>query len=284
MLLALGVLCRPTLAVYCICAVLFLIMAAFRYRSGGELCTGGTFGKKGLGYLACAFVPMLCLGAVQMWYNTARFGSPLDFGIQYSLTINDFTRSEFHFQFVWMALYNYLFNAPIFTAEYPFIHTDFQDMQASGFFYIDVPATANTSGLLFLALPVFGYLLAGKAWKGLQTPAARLQSLVYIGLPCVVMPLVIIASVWESGYAVRYMLDFSWEVVLGALAILFFLYHKTEQQVVRRILKGLLCFSMVWALVVSGVQSANQMFRYASEHYDYPEVMYSIEQMIAFWR
>jgi hypothetical protein len=29
------------------------------------------------------------------------------------------------------------------------------------------------------------------------------------------MPIIIIASVWESGYAVRYMLDFSWEAALG---------------------------------------------------------------------
>lgn len=283
-LLSLMVLCRPTLAVYTICAALFLFIAAFRYRKGKELCVGGTFAKGGLRYLACAFVPMICLAGVQMWYNMARFDSPFDFGIQYSMTINDFTKSEFHFQFVWMALYNYLFNPPIFTPEYPFIQTEFQDMQTHGFFYDDVPATGNTSGLLFLALPVFGYLLAGKAWKKLDGRTARLQSLVYIGLPCVVMPLVIIGSVWESGYAVRYMLDFSWEVVLGALAILFFIYHKTEQELVRRILRGLLCFSLVWALIVSGVQSANQMFRYVWAHYDCPEIMYSFEQMIEFWR
>jgi hypothetical protein len=29
------------------------------------------------------------------------------------------------------------------------------------------------------------------------------------------MPIIIIASVWESGYAVRYMLDFSREAALG---------------------------------------------------------------------
>lgn len=32
---------------------------------------------------------------------------------------------------------------------------------------------------------------------------------------CVLMPIIIIASVWESGYAVRYMLDFSREAALG---------------------------------------------------------------------
>lgn len=283
-LLALSVLCRPTLAVYCICAAVFLLMAIPRFRKGHELAQGHSFAKNGIRYLICAFLPMICLACVQMWYNYARFGSPLDFGIQYSLTINDFTKSQYHTKFVWMALYNYLFNVPIFSAKYPFIYTEFQNMDAGGFFYADYLATSNTSGLFFLALPVFAYFFAGKAWKQLPNRTVKVQSLAYIGLPCVLMPIIIIASVWESGYAVRYMLDFSWEATLGAFAIIFFLYQKTDSDLIKKIIKGFLCFAMVWALIVSGLQSINQIFRYAEYHYDYPEIAYSIEQMIAFWK
>ena len=177
-------------------------MAAFRFRKGHELAQGQTFAKNGVRYLVCTFLPMLCLAGVQMWYNYARFGSPFDFGIQYSpLTINDFTKSQYHTGFVWEALYNYLFNIPVFSAKYPFIHAEFQDMNVNGFFHNDFLSTANTSGLFILALPVFAYLLAGKAWKQLPNRTARAQSLAYIGLPCVLMP-IIIASVWEIGYAV----------------------------------------------------------------------------------
>lgn len=35
-----------------------------------------------------------------MIYNYARFGSVFDFGIQYSLTINDFTAAQYHTHFV----------------------------------------------------------------------------------------------------------------------------------------------------------------------------------------
>ena len=35
------------------------------------------------------------------------------------------------------------------------------------------------------------------------------------------MPLAIIFSSWESGYAVRYNADFSWQMVIGALVIAF---------------------------------------------------------------
>ena len=131
------------------------------------------------------------------------------------------------------ALYNYLFNIPVFSAKYPFIHAEFQDMNVNGFFHNDFLSTANTSGLFTLALPVFAYLLTGKAWKQLPNRTARAQTLAYIGLPCVLMPIIIIASVWEIGYAV--------------------------------------------------LQCVNQMFRYTEFHYEYQEIAYSIEQMIAFW-
>ncbi len=284
LLLALAVLCRPTLAVYCICAVVFFLMAIPRVRAGNGIVKNGSSAKQTTLYLVGAAVPILCLAGVQMWYNYARFGSPMDFGIQYSLTINDFTRSQFHFRFVLMALYNYLFNTPVFTAAYPFIHSEFQDMEAGGFFYADVPATGNTSGLLFLSLPIFAYLFSGVALKQLPQRRDKVRCAAYIGLPCVIMPLVIIASVWESGYAVRYMLDFSWQMTLGALAIIFFLYQKLEQELAKKFLKGLICFAMVWAVIVGGVQVVNQMFRYVEYHYDCPEIAYDLTQLFAFWK
>jgi len=272
---AIAVLCRPTLVLYCICTAVFMLMAFS--KSGKTL-------KNRVTYLMCAFLPMVCLGCVQMWYNYARFDSPFDFGIQYSLTINDFTNSQYHTNFVLMAWFNYLFNAPVFSASYPFIGTEFQTLDTNGFFYADYLATSNTSGLFFLALPMFAYILSGQAVKRLPDRRTKVNSMIYFGIPCVLIPVVIIASVWESGYAVRYMLDFSWEMIIGALAIIFFLLRKTQNQTIKKLIKAFLCFSMVWALIVSGVQSVNQAFRYAEYHYEYPEIAYSIEQIFAFWK
>ena len=56
--------------------------------------------KRRIKYALCGALPLAILGICQMAYNYARFGSPLDFGIQYSLTINDFTHSEFHLNFM----------------------------------------------------------------------------------------------------------------------------------------------------------------------------------------
>ena len=113
------------------------------------------FNAAGVRYLLCAMLPMVCIGLVQMWYNYDRFGNPFEFGIQYSLTINDFTKTQFHPRLSWIAIYNYFFNPPRFSAEYPIISTEFQFMSAGGYFYADLNSTRNTSGTFFLALPMF---------------------------------------------------------------------------------------------------------------------------------
>ena len=288
LLFAVAVLSRPTLVLYCICAAGFMLSAlpraaGFRRTSDGKKkqCL---FNSMGIRYLMCALIPMMCLGLVQMWYNYDRFSDPFEFGIQYSLTINDFTKAQFHPRLSLIALYNYLFNPPVFSASYPFVSTDFQFLDTNGFFYEDRVSTLNSSGLFFLAPPMFAYFITGKALKRIPDKKKKLQAAAYICIPCVIIPAAIIASVWESGYAVRYMVDFSWQSILGAYAIIFYIYSKISDQSKRSFIRGFICFSMVWTLIVSGTQSVNQSFRYGSSNMDHPEVAYETEQLYAFWK
>ena len=65
------------------------------------------------------------------------------------------------------------------------------------------------------------------------------------------MPLIIIASIWESGYAVRYIADFAWEMLFGALCILFFLYDKYKNEIVRKLFKIFMALSTAVAVIVN---------------------------------
>lgn len=270
LLIAIAVLCRPTLALYCICAGFFFLLAFPR--------------RKKLSYLLSALLPMVLLGLGQMWYNYARFGNPFEFGIQYSLTINNFTATEFHWQIAMIPLYNYLINAPVFTTTYPFIHTSVQQMDIGSFFYFDTPMTYSTSGIFWTALPMFAYFLSGRAMRKLPDRKSRISAFTYIGIPCVIIPLVIIALIWESGYATRYIADFGWEMIIGAYAILFFLSTHATQDIVKKQVKIFLCFSMFWALLINGVQIYGQMFRFYDYHYEYPEMAYDLECIFQFWK
>ena len=280
-LFAVAVLSRPTLVLYCICAALFMAAALpkMKTKSSDKL-----FSKSGTAYLCCAFIPMAALGIVQMAYNFSRFGSPFEFGIQYSLTINDFTKTQFHPQLSLIAIYNYLFSPPRISPLYPIVSAEFSSLGVGGFFYRDLTSTHNVSGLFFMALPMFAYFFGGKALKTLHDKGTRIRSAVFTAVPCVIVPLIIIASVWESGYAVRYMVDFAWQSLLGAFAVIFLVYTKSESRTLKKIISGALCFSLVWTLFSGGVQTINQMFRYDSLCHDFPEIAYDVEQFFAFWK
>lgn len=284
LLFALAVLCRPTLVLYCIAAAFFMLLAMPRMAQPKKKGEKKLFTAASMRYLLCALLPMLCLGIVQMWYNYDRFGSPFEFGIQYSLTINDFTRTQFHSRLSWIAVYNYFFNPPVFSAKYPIVSSEFQFMNAGGFFYADLPSTRNASGLFFLALPMFAYLLSLKALKNVKgSKKDKLLKAVYIAVPCLIIPFGIVASVWESGYAVRYMTDFAWQSLLGAYTIMLFIYSRLTDNTKKKLITGFMWFSVMWALVVGGVQIFNQAFRFDSYDRDFPEMAYEVQRMFAFW-
>ncbi|MBR1823442.1 MAG: hypothetical protein IJ779_04325 [Ruminococcus sp.] len=288
LLFAVAVLSRPTLVLYCICAAVFMVLALPR-AAGIKRRNEGKKKQKllnsaGVRYLLCAIVPMACLGLCQMWYNYDRFGSPFEFGIQYSLTINDFTKAQFHPRLSLIALYNYLFNPPVFSASYPFVSTNFQFLDTNGFFYEDRISTLNSSGLFFLALPMFAFFISGRALKHMPDRKKRLTAMAYVGIPCILIPVGIIASVWESGYAVRYMVDFSWQSLLGAYAVIFYIYSKITDKTKRKLVRSFMCVSLLWALIVSGTQCMNQATRYGTENMDNPNIVYETEQLYAFWK
>jgi len=276
--LAMAVLCRPTLAVYCICACIYFAYGFFKKDNivleGSEAASKPV--KKSL-FLICAVVPFVILGGFQMWYNYVRFGSPLDFGIQYSLTINDFTHSQYHTIFVLIGLFNYIFAPPEFSPEYPFITTPFSKFEANGYYFSDV---GNTSGIIFLAFPVLAYLLSKKALDRLPDRKSRIKSILLVGLPCIIMPFVIICSIWESGYAVRYTADFSWQIIIGAYAVLFYLYSKTKNETKKDFVRKFMAVSMICAVVINSIQ----IFNFTFPEGDYPALCYSLEKMIAFWK
>ena len=281
--LAIAVLCRPTLAVYCVSAAV-LMAFSLPVAAGIKNKSDKLFNASSVKYLLSAYVPMCLLGFAQMAYNYARFESPFDFGIQYSLTINDFTRSEFHTKFSAIAIYNYLFNPPVFLTEYPFVKTSFQHLHKTGYFYVDVLNTLNTSGLFMLVPLAWFYIFARRAMRCFPTRGKKILNLAKIVIPCLVCPFVIIASVWESGYAVRYMGDFSLEIIMGAYTLMFLILRTTQNQTIKKLISSFVCFSVIWVLYVEGIQIVNQAFRYQEYYYIFPEIAYDLESLISFWK
>lgn len=278
--LATAVLCRPTLALYCITALPILAYGFFKYKAEREEGKTPFRGRRLLGagmpYLLAALLPFALLGGGQMLYNLARFGNPLDFGIQYSLTINDFTRSQFHADFVAIGFYNFLLAFPVIKPEFPYVFSNYSNLSVNGYYFL---ATNNAGGLLWRALPTFGYLGAPAAWRTLSGAEKR-KALLILLPTCVLAPAVILFSIWESGYAVRYCTDFAWPMVLGGMAILFLLYARHAEKQTQRILQ---CAFVVAALL-SLVVNAGLLYGFMSRD-GYLESQYlALGRVFDFWK
>ncbi|MDR1629911.1 MAG: hypothetical protein LBS36_06835 [Oscillospiraceae bacterium] len=246
--LSLAVLCRPTLAVYCVAALFFIWFGLEKAKTDD-----GRLDKKAAAkYLLAALAPFAVIGSVQVVYNYLRFGSPFEFGIQYSLTINDFVRSEFDIHFVFVLLFAYLFNSPGLVPNFPFVSSGFHTLNTNGYMFVDYQyVNAISTGLFFRALPMFSYFLAPTAYRMAKKPK---KAALLLGVTCVAAPLVIIASAWESGYSPRYNADISWPMILGALLILFTVYENIKSKETKRMALYCMTFCTALCLLVNFAQ------------------------------
>lgn len=247
-----AVLCRPTLAVYCIAALFFFAGGLKKALDGLEKRQKTrTFFK----YAAVALVPLGIIALGQMTYNYLRFDNPLDFGIQYSLTINDFTHAEFHWKYVLINMYAYLFNMPHFTPrKFTYLASSAERFGINGYtFFDDAGKNLVSVGIIYRALPMFAYRFSGKALQRVEKKK-RVLPILLIGVTCILMPLAIIFSSWESGYAVRYNADFSWQMVIGALVVAFTLYKSIKSGSTKKLVDLIFTFSTVVCVYVNIAQ------------------------------
>lgn len=273
---SLGVLCRPTLAVYCVAALLF-IYAGFRKMQKMK-SSGGK--KHYISYLLCALLPYVAIGSVQMVYNYIRFSNPFDFGISYSLTINDFTSAEFHTHFAAIGFFNYLLAIPKFSKNFPFlIPNDVQTFDPQGYYFI---ATASALGIIWKALPVLSYIKSAKAYRLSGNRDKKLYTLL-ISAVCVICPFIVIFSIWESGYGARYCVDFAWQIILGALIIAFIIYENSRTDI-REYLNKLMIISSVICLVLNFAQIFTWIGPEQSLAPDWQSDALSFARLFEFWR
>ena len=255
--LAIAVTCRPTTVIWCVVAVAFIVAGVMKLRrtdgalsSKKEKNSGDLNRSKKaayIKYLAAALLPFVVIGGAQMIYNHARFGSFTDFGIAYSLTINDFTHTEFHTQLSAIGFFDYLFAPPSFTGEFPYVQSTLSTLGVNGYYF---EATNNGAGLLFRALPTFFLFGAPFALKYVDAKK-RVRTAVLFSAVAFVAPFVIIASIWESGYGTRYMMDFAWEMLVCAFLVMFLFYRNLKSKDAKRIYEHLMLIAMFASLFIN---------------------------------
>lgn len=195
--------CRPQMELFA-----FLAVPIFwqRYIGQKRLCS-----RAGAGEAAAFILPVVAVAAGLMWYNAARFGSPLDFGANYNLTGNDMTQRGFNAVRIGPAVFTSLFELPSWQGVFPFLRET--DVQTNA--VIRTISEKFTGGMLaatpylwVLALPLL------PAFRRCLHRRRAVAGIVYGGIAATVVMTVVDCEM--AGVLYRYLMDYSPVLLVGA--------------------------------------------------------------------
>lgn len=151
----------------------------------------------------CAFIPILA-------YNRWRFGSWLNFGEKYQVTIIDMTSYHMPLQSWPKILAYYLFLPFDFCSHFPFISSPFTPVEPWQF------TECVIAGLFFLAPILWIIFLLPFAAKRLKAHKALNRTILAVSLAVFVM----LAVSCSAGLSWRYMADFAWIFMVAAMYVM----------------------------------------------------------------
>lgn len=273
--MSLAVLSRAVSALYAMIMVVWVCYGLVQ----NDKEKGKQIGER-IKFLAMALAPYAVFGLIQMAYNYARFGSPLDFGIQYTLTIYDYSATEISLALVMVSIVNFFMAMPIINTTFPFIHENFDNLNLNGYYFI---ASRDAIGIIPRVLPLLSLLYTPKAAKQFSKKDKIKYVFIWF-IPVVIFPVIIVAMTWQYGYCQRYVCDFAWEMILGALVLAFYMYLTIKNTSIRKWLYRIMFFSTVWcivcsmAIVLKSVPGVSVFI-----HPEGANIYYHIRNLIMFW-
>ena len=207
--MALVVGCRPQLVM-----LSFLAFPLFwrPFITEGHIKTAA-----GARQFACLVAPYVLVCAGVMWYNWARFGSLLDFGANYNLTVNDMTKRGLSVGRIAPALFAYFFQTPATTGVFPYL-------QAAPFdtTYLGQTVKESTFGGIFACFPILWVLPFAPRILKMRIRARRTRTVAgVIGVLMVAGVLIGVADAEVAGILQRYFADFSVMFLMAAVLLLF---------------------------------------------------------------
>lgn len=282
-LFSIAVLCRAVLALYCLVSLFFLYAGVRKIVRTAPEQTFRANRKPIFTFLLAALLPYVLIGSIQMIYNYLRFGSVLDFGISYSLTINDFQHVQFHLPLALIAVYNYLFTVPKVNTTFPFITSNYDSLSVNGYYFL---AGFSATGLIYRAVPVLGYIFGPRAYRNAGSKSNRKLVAIIIVLGCLVVPLVQMVMIYQHGYSPRYANDFAWEMLFGAFVILFTVYRCAPKPI-QRVLYVVFALSAVASFLVNAALTYEFVMDYGNTYKTIPteirSAMLSFGRLFEFW-
>lgn len=179
------------------------------------------FSRSSIRQTLCICIPYVGVAAGIMYYNYARFGSPVDFGAAYSLTSNDMTKRGFNLHQALLGIWHYFLQPPLLGSDFPFLNGN----QIQSAAYMGRLNAEYTYGGI-LACNAFTWVLVSVGrWSGeLKKKGIFALVLLSMGISLVIS----LVDVTGAGILQRYMVDMVWGVWFAAVLLVLLIVEKTQ--------------------------------------------------------
>jgi hypothetical protein len=187
---------------------------------------------KCLGKIAlCILIPYAAVALPLIWYNAARFGSVMDFGANYQLTMANIGALSLvdplgKFLKILTAFHAYFFNPLNFSTHFPFVSLYIDYMPPHAYAYdLGLPVYMhNTAVSGMINFPVLWCLITiRRSYCALHGNNSILKHLLMLLLGIGLLQILVLAL--YAGVSIRYALDFMWMFTLVALVCAYFVYE-----------------------------------------------------------
>ncbi len=169
--------------------------------------------KRALSLLVCGLLPVILVAAPLLWYNRWRFGSLLDFGNRYQMTVLDLTNYHPGTQGL-LQIFGYYLLQPLTTLPvFPYLQFSPAPMRVWHFTEPGLGGLLVTTPVLVLALVL---IVLPRVRKELQRRGWMPALILALALAALVMA----ADSYVGGFSVRYTIDFAWLICLAAVVIM----------------------------------------------------------------
>lgn len=232
-----------------------------------------------IGEASCFTVPLFIGAALLMWYNNVRFGSPLDFGAAYQLTVSDIHANSVSASGLPAAIYHYFFMPLRPRGVFPFFEQQSWGLNNYGSYaYIDYSIPVFTLPLIAL-----GFLLLPMCFKKKNTCCCKGTTVLQRNAYYVLAICMALFIAWEDfclgGVIQRYVIDVMPLMTLVAVpAILRVNVKPAKRRYLYNMTVICICTTFVlnWLLAIS--------HRLGNIHLHNPGLQEKLEDMIIFWR
>lgn len=236
--------CRPQMEYF---ALLALPIFWPRYLREKRLLT-----RQGGGEATAFLLPVVAVAALLLWYNAARFGSPLDFGANYNLTSNDMTARGFSVGRTAPALFTTFFAPAAWNSVFPYLSAT---KMATN--YMGITITELYYGGVFACLPFLWGLAVLPLGRERLSAKKDLRAFVAVILAGAVLLAVLDCQM--AGVLYRYQSDFLPPLLLAA-ALAWLLAEQVLQAHADFVGTDKLCRLLRTSLPVSAVACAVYQF------------------------